>query len=175
MRDPQNPWWQPKFVNDEGFQDQRENQPFIMDDKTLEVLYLQTIPSEIEVGPDMSWVAVAASGRNVPLYQYTGAEDTIKFTVTFYSNRIDGKDVWRKIKWLQSFKNDGYKDPVHLVRFVFGELFRKSKFVLYATPARISNFHRDKGMMPALASIDIELKRVSEFNQLRSEMLDLNY
>ena len=87
---------------DEGFADQRENQPYIMDLVTLEVLHFQTIPLEIDMGQENSWVVIAAAGRNLPLYQYTGAEDTIRFTLSWYANRQHKEDVMRKIKWIMA-------------------------------------------------------------------------
>lgn len=160
---------------DEGFADQRENQPYIMDLVTLEVLHFQTIPLEIDMGQENSWVVIAAAGRNLPLYQYTGAEDTIRFTLSWYANRQHKEDVMRKIKWIMALsKNNGFDEKPHPIRLVFGNLFKNSKFILNAAPAKISMFDRSKGMMPCLATQEIELKRISINNQLRSEMLDIN-
>jgi hypothetical protein len=168
-----------KLFNDVGFEDenpvQRDSQPYILDLVTLEILYFQTIPQEIEVTPESQFLAVASAGRNLPLFQYTGAEDTIKFSLSWYANLAHKEDAWKKAKWLQAMgKNNGFSERVHPVRFVMGNLFRKSKFLVVSAPAKLSLFDRSKGMMPCLINQDIELKRISEANQLRSEMLDLN-
>lgn len=159
---------------DEGFVDQRPWQPYIMDTETFEVLFLQTIPNEIAENSELTFVAHAAAGRNTPLYQYTGGEDDISFTVSWYANRVHKQDVLKKIKWLKSIsKNNGYADQPHIVLFSFGELFKKSKWIVYNVTVRWSLFDREKGMMPCLAYTDITLKRVSATNQTRAEMLDI--
>jgi hypothetical protein len=160
----------------EGFVDQKPGQPYIMDTVTFEVLFLQTIPTEISDGSELSYVALAAAGRNVPLYQYTGAEDSISFTVSWYANLDHKQDVLKKVKWLKAIsKNNGYSDPPHPVLFSFGELYKKSKWIIVSTNTRWSMFDREKGMMPCLAYTDLELKRISSLNPTRAEMLDINY
>lgn len=150
------------------------NQPFLLDLVTAKKLYFQTIPLEIAVEPASSWVAVAAAGRNTPLYQYTGGEDTITFTISFYGNHESRQDVLTKLKWIQSLsRNDGYDNKPHHVKFIMGDLFKDAKFIVSASPYRMAHFHREKGMMPQLGYIDITLKRVMELNMSRADILNI--
>lgn len=158
-----------------GFDKKKPNQPYIVDLVTLEILYFQTVPLEIDINPDLGWYAVATPGRNVPLYQFTGAEKIITFDLTWYADTISKEDALTKVKWLESIAaNDGYNNKPHHIQLVMGELFKKSKFIITAAPYKISLFDRSKGMMPGYISQSITLKRISEKNPSRADLLDLN-
>jgi hypothetical protein len=166
-------WNDPYFK--QGGQDQKPNQPFIVDLVTLETLFLQNIPGEVAVGGDQRWAAVESPGRNIPLYQYTGGEDSIEFTIQWYANDINKDDVIRKCKWLRSLsKNDSYDKPPHHIKFAFGGLFRSSKWIVYSANYRLTNFDRPAGMMPCLAVQEVVLKRVDERNPSRSNYLQID-
>jgi len=157
---------------DEAGKVQKKNQPFIMDMVTLEKLFLQTIPSELDYNPESGWAVVASPGRNNPLYQYTGSEDTLTFSVTWYSDVENREDVMKKIKWLEALgKNNGYEEKPHQVAFVFGQLFKGTRWILFSAPPKMSLFNRELGMLPQLAMTEITLKRVTDVNRLRNDIL----
>lgn len=150
------------------------HQPFLVDTVTKEVLFFQSIPTEVEINPEPNWVALAAPGRNNPLYQYAGGEDSVEFELTWYANEEGKQDVLKKCKWLESLtKNDGYDNPPHPVILVFGNLFKQSKWIVYSAPYKIGLFDRPLGMMPSYASQRIILKRVTELNRSRADVLNL--
>lgn len=151
---------------------QKPNQPYIVDLVTLEKLWLQTIPFEIEVDPNANWVALASMGRNLPGWQFTGAEDTIKFDITWYCDHSSREDVIKKCKWLQALSRpDGYDGEPHPLQFVFGDLFKDSKFIMYAAPYRLGQFNREYFMLPTYALQSITLKRISETNLKRIDFV----
>lgn len=149
-------------------------QPYFLDLITLERLFLQTVPLELSYGPDANWVVIASAGRNTGLYHYTGGEDKLEFTLSWYGNQEDRRDVISKVKWLESLtRNDGYDQKPHQVQFIFGDLFRDAKWVVTGAPYKLSGFNRQFGMMPQLASQDICLKRISETNRTREDILSI--
>jgi hypothetical protein len=154
---------------------QKPNQPYLVDLITLEKLFLQTIPVEIEVNAETNWVALAAPGRNNPNYQFSGSEDSLEFDITWYANTEGKDDVLKKCKWLQSLaKNDGYDNPPHPIKFVFGDLFKSAKWIVFHAPYKLGMFDRSKGMLPGLATQHVVLKRVTETNMSRTEFLKLD-
>lgn len=153
-------------------QSSRPNQPFFLDLVTLQRLYFQSIPSGISVNPDSKFVAVESPGRNNPLYQYTGSEDTIEFTLTWYCNDETRADVILKCKWLEALtKNDGYDNKPHLVQLVYGDLFKDSKFLVENAQYTLGRFNREFAMLPGYAEQKITLKRVTATNSKRTEIL----
>lgn len=153
----------------------KTNQPYILDLVTRERLVFQNVPLELSYDPDSRWLAVASPGRNNPIYHYLGSEDTLSFTLSWYSDDSTKQDVITKIKWLESLsKNNGYTEKPHMLQCVWGDLFRDAKWIMFkAGPARLSLFDRTAGMMPKLASQDIVLKRVVEQNRTRTNILDI--
>lgn len=159
---------------DQGFDNQKKNQPCIIDLVTLDKLYFQTIPLELAYNPESNFVVVAPPGRNNPLYQYTGGEDTLNFSLSWYSDNENNQDVLMKCKWLESLgKNDGYDNKPHPVQLIFGDLFRGAKWIL-TVQTKWTLFNRDVGMMPRLATTEITLRRITETNRKRSQILILD-
>lgn len=154
---------------------QKDNQPFIVDLVTFEKLFFMGLPEELEYNPEANWVAVAPPGRNLPLYQYTGGEDTLIINLSFYSLDSSREDVLRKCKWLSSLsRNDGYAKKPHLVSLSFGNMFKTSKWIVYSAPYKLRLFNRQFGMLPELATLELTLKKVSEVNVKRSEILKID-
>lgn len=144
----------------------RINQPYFIDMESCETLILQTVPIEMDYDAGQNWNVVASPGRNTPLYQYTGAEDTLSFTISWYANEESRQDVWRKIKWLESLsKNDGYDKKPRRVKFMMGELFNDALWIIFSTPVKLSMFNRLQNMMPCLATHEITLKRILTTNR----------
>lgn len=151
-------------------------QPYILDLITLERLVFQNIPMEgLKYSPDANWMAVASAGRNNPLYQYMGGEDVLAFTISWYAEEIAKQDVLRKTKWLEALsKNNGYDEKPHMVQFVMGDMYRDAKWVVTsAGPIEFSLFDRTAGMMPRMASQELTLKRITDSNRTRTEILSI--
>lgn len=150
----------------------KNNQPFLLDLVTLQRLYFQTIPAGVEVNPDSKFVAIESPGRNNPLYQYTGSEDTIEFALTWYCNDESRMDVILKCKWLEALtKNDGYDAKPHTVQLIFGDLFKDSKFIVEKAPYTLGRFNREFKMLPCFAEQRVTLKKISSTNMKRTEIL----
>lgn len=163
-------------VWDKWQKEQKPNQPVLIDLVNLERLYFQTIPTEIEYDPKTEWATLPSIGRNSPFYQYTGAEDTITFTVSWYSRDKDRKDVLSKCKWLESLsKPDGYENGVHPVQLIFGTMYKDSKWIVYSAPYRLRLFNRQIDMLPQLATQEITLKRISDINPRTQDYRNLSY
>lgn len=161
-----------KFNKTEG----RKNQPVFVNLVTLERLYFQNIPGELDYDPNTSWAILPSLGRNSPLYQYTGAEDTLKFNLSWYSDEATRQDVIKKCKWLEAMsKPDGYDNPVPECQLIFGELFSDAKWIVFAAPFKMSNFNREKGMLPQLATQEVTLKRVSTKNPGKVDYQNIHF
>ena len=151
---------------------QREAQPFIMDLVTKEKLFFQTIPDEITESSDNTFVAIATPGRNNPRFQYTGGDDTLEMTITFYSDHHSRQDVIKKVKWLQALgKNNGYEEAPHEVLFSFGVMFKASKFLIVKAIPTYKQFNREYLMLPMYAAVTLTFKRVTDDNRKRDNIL----
>lgn len=163
----------------EAFEDarsKREGQPYFVNLNTLESLALQNIPNELGIDPNSNWATIDMPGRNVPKYHFTGSEDVLKFTISWYSDHNSRKDVLLKCKWLESLsKNDGYNKKAPEVLFIFGELFKNTKWIMASAPYKIGLFDREFGMLPRVATQEITLKRISNTNPSTEDILSLNF
>ena len=151
------------------------NQPYFLDMVNCEKLVFQTVPTDLNYDSGPTWNVVATPGRNNPLYQYTGAEDTLVFTLTWYADEIGKKDVLTKIKWIESIsKNNGYDEKPHRIKFMFGKLFNDTEWIIFSSPAKFSLFDRQTDMLPCLAVQEITLKRVMTINRTTSSIRKLD-
>lgn len=154
----------------------KENQPAILDMVTMEILRFQTIPPELSVEMDSGFSEVKTSGRNNPIYHYTGSSNQIKLTLSWYSNYHNRQDVIRKCKWLEALtKADGYVSKPHEIRLIWGELFKQSKFIVTSAPYKLGLFIRNQGMLPSHATQEITLNRITTTNLSYSDIQKYNY
>ena len=143
-----------------------ERHTYIVDLVTQQWLEIQWVPKELSYKPDSNWVAIHSSGRNNPLYHYTGSEDTLEFELDWYAEFKDRGDVIDKCRWLESLsKNNGWEEPPHHVAIIFGNVFNdNSTWIVASAPYRLSDFHAPTQMMPIQAYQTITLKRVTKKN-----------
>ena len=147
------------------------DQPYFVDMVTCEILVLQTLPLEFNYSPETQWNVVMAPGRNSPNYQYSGAEDTLNFQISWYANEESREDVLRKCKWLESkSKNNGYDEKPHRVKLMFGDLFNDTEWIIFDARYRISLFHRSIGFLPCLATQELTMKRVMTSNRTTQQI-----
>jgi hypothetical protein len=156
-------------------QTMKPNQPVIIDMVTLERLHFQSIPREINVDSSSTWVAIESVGRNNPFYHFTGSEDIIQFTLSWFCDDESRQDVIKKCKWLEALtKNDGYDVAPHPVKLVFGDLFKASTFIVHKAKYQLANFNREYKMMPMLAFQEVELRKITSVNTKRDRILNIN-
>jgi len=163
-------------ILDDFSDNKKPNQPYILDLVTLERLWFQTIPYEIDNNAESVFVTLASPGRNVPFYNFSGSEKTLHFTITWYANHISYLDVISKCKWLESLSmGDAFDSEPHQIQFVFGELYKDAKWLMKSCPFKLSNFDREQRMLPKLATQEITLIKVSTKNPSRATNLKLQY
>lgn len=113
-------------------------------------LELQTIPSSISIKPQTSWAVLNSLGRNTPFYHYTGSEDTISFSISWYCNDRDHpEEVLTKCKLLESWcKSDGYSAAPPILRIfssrtggMFGGI-NGEDYILWEAPYEFTGFKR---------------------------------
>ena len=142
--------------------------------KTYDYITIPTIPYELEYSSESSLQSLASFGRNNPFYQYTGSEDTLSFTLDFYS-KVDAKDdVIYWCRWLEAMaKADGYKGGLHRILLQWGKddrLFAKDTWFISKANYKLSQFQVHRSMLPAQAFMDITLVRVVDHNRTTQEI-----
>ena len=153
-------------------------------DEPYSKVELQTYPREVEVNPDTTWSTVKTPGRNSPLFNFTGAEDTITLEVSWYSVQDTRRDVISKCRLLESWsKADGYNSSPPLLNIIWGDsgIFDNQQFILYSAKYNLSNFqnaYKDKAsnvinlkLLPNTATQTLVFKRVSGGNLLHSDII----
>lgn len=151
------------------------NQPFFVDMQNLEKLYFQNIPLTLDYDPQTSLVALPSFGRNITDYQFTGAEDVLKFDLSWYGDSITRDDVIKKCKWLEALsKDDGTGNGIHTVKLVFGDMYQDAIWVMKSAQYTMSLFNRQFGMLPQLAISKIVLCKISTKNPTRDSILRIN-
>lgn len=105
----------------------------------------QTKPSNIKVNPQTNWATIRSMGRNLPMYHYTGAEDTIEINISWYQdNKQHADDVLNKCRILESWsKANGYLSSPPLLQIVLGDgegPFEGQYFILYSASYELTHF-----------------------------------
>lgn len=135
-------------------------------------LRLQTVPQEVEYTPNSKFVALASAGRNNPLYHYTGSEDIIKFSISWYSNEETRRDVIKSCRWLESMsKGDGDKG-IHPVLLLMGtSLFNdNTQWLIQSAPYSMKLLSANNDAFPLLATQEITLARITPGNRTHAEI-----
>ena len=146
---------------------------YITDTITQESEMIQFVPEWLEYDPKVELAAIQPIGRNVPIYHYTGAEDTLDFEIDWCSVKLHRQDVIRKCRWLESLsKNDGYSEGIHPVILTWGEsnLFANTKWIISAAPYKLGMFHKGYGMLPTQAYQKLSLKKIAATNPTRKQI-----
>jgi hypothetical protein len=136
-----------------------------VDDESLKALQIQTVPLELSIDPIAKWATIPSIGRNNPFYHYTGGEDSLRFTLDWYSERESRDDVINKCRWVESLsRSNAYDAEPSRVVLIFGDLFQFDTWIVESAPYRLSLFDKERGMLPRQAYQELTLKKVSEKN-----------
>lgn len=158
----------------------KEKKDFITDHDVMlvdldsgEKIHFQGLPNTLDINPNTEWATIRPFGRNNPHYHFTGSEDEIQFEVSWYAEKEDKSDVIEKCKWVESLSRaDGYTGRPHIVGLIWGDLYRKQKFIMFSAPYRLALFDAEKGYKPTVATQIITLKRVTDKNLSLKQILD---
>lgn len=144
----------------------------VLDLDSGERIHLQGLPMELNVNPESSFAVVKPFGRNNPHYHFTGSEDTLSMSISWYAEREDLSDVMEKCKWLESLtKADGYFGRPHLVALIWGDLYKSHTWIVSSAPYKLTHFNGEQGYRPLFATQELVLKRVTEQNLTLREVL----
>ena len=155
-------------------------------------LVIQNRPTEVQVNPLSSWVAVRSMGRNNPFYMYTGGEDTLSFEISWYVNDPSHiEEVVAKCRILESWsKADAYNQAPPTLKISWGNsnLFGNYDWILESCPYKLTNFQNasrghisrinsadilDKQLYPACAVQNLTFKKVTFNNSTWSNQVGM--
>lgn len=150
-----------------------------------EYIALQTRPLQVDFKGETSWATIKSMGRNTPIYQYTGAEDTLQFNISWYSTDLSNPDeVVNKCRLLESWsKSNGYLTAPPVLQIQWGNkedyhMLVNHDYILISTTYSLKNFNngaRRRGdrntwesynlnLWPSIATQELVFKRVSSHN-----------
>lgn len=156
------------------------------DKRYYDKLKIPFVPRELNIEPESNFVGIASFGRNNPIYQFTGSEDTITFDIDWHSDQANREDVIFNCRWIEALsKADGYDEMPHRVMIIWGngnKLFQDHLFILEKAPYKLSQFvkgYKDPktgervstSMLPQQAIQRITLKRLTETNLTSREII----
>lgn len=145
-------------------------------------IQLQNRPPEVVATPEPFWAAIKSMGRNVPMYHYTGAEDSLDFSISWYHNNPEDGDnaIFQRCQLLESWsKANSYiaAPPILQIRWGSGDMFKGRYFILVKCNTTYSNFQsgykdrrglnpivKSRGLNPMVAVQELSFKRVSGEN-----------
>lgn len=130
----------------------------------FERLEFQFVPEKISNPREADIAQVAIIGRNLPRHHHTGGHESLAFTLDFYADEENRRDVKRKCDWLKSLTYNEGSGPARLVKLIWGELYSKETWVVKSVRPEFSMFHSQYGMLPCQAYVDIVLMRDSKTN-----------
>ena len=160
---------------------------------------LYFVPRELKVTPAANFVGLATIGRNNPLYQFTGAEDSLEFEIDWHAQDQNKTDVIANCNWIKALtRSDGWNSDPHRIMIAWGSnplLFKNDIWIVDSAPYTLSQFHRayrsydhydensknyrngdiiDARMLPVQARQTINLKKVSTYNLSTPDILQLD-
>ena len=144
----------------------------IIDTVSGRILKLTFVPRKLSVIPESHFKAIASMGRNNPFYHFTGAEDSLKFEIDWFSEKDNRQDVILNCRWVESLsKNDAYNNPPPPVILHWNsELFSDSLWLVVDAPYDLSEFQAHRQMLPQQAYQQVTLKRINQRNLTRSQI-----
>lgn len=164
-------------------------------------LVIQNRPTEVQVSPSSSWVAVRSMGRNNPFYMYTGGEDTLSFEISWYvSDPSHIEEVIAKCRILESWsKADAYNQAPPTLKISWGNsnLFGNYDWILESCPYKLTHFQNaardsigrldlskssgmasvgviDKQLYPACATQTLTFKKVTFDNSTWASQIGIS-
>lgn len=138
---------------------------FFVDLDTNERLGLLGVPKQLTYDPQVSWAVIKPFGKNTPNYHFTGAEDTLVLELTWWAEEEGMTDVVKRCKWVESMsKADGDRGRPHILRLIWGDLYRKAMWLVKSCPYDLFDFNAERGMMPMHAKQIVTLMRYNPEN-----------
>ena len=131
---------------------------------SLERLDIQFVPAEIGYNRSASYAKTEIIGRNVPKPNYSGGETTMSLVLDFYAEEQNRKDVYERVTWLESL---GYADTdkkAENVKLVFGEMFKKHRWVITSIGIKYTEFNPGFDFLPHQATVTLALTLDAEVN-----------
>ncbi len=144
---------------------------YIVEVDTLEQLEVQYMPNELTDSSNAELNAIKTIARNQPFQGYSGVENTITFSLDFYSQQNDRKDVLQKTRWLKSMTfGESFNGKPSRLRIVWGEFLNDFTFVLDSVNIKYSNMMKYHEGLPCQAMVDLTFKLDMDKNVLRSDI-----
>lgn len=147
-------------------------------------LKLPFIPDNLSYNISSTFVGIASFGRNNPYYHYAGSEDSLSFTIDWFSLKNSREDVIFYCRWLEALtKADAYDETPHRIKLSWGNdnlLFDNSTWIVESASYELSQFinayRKDDivtkvGLLPQQAFQKVVLKRITESNLTSSEII----
>lgn len=134
-------------------------------------LSFQMIP-DLSYSTESKVVAIAANGRNNPIYQYTGSENKLELEISWYATENDRKDVLRNCRWLEArAQANGWIDGMHELHIIFGQVFKPTDlWILSKVESDYTLPHASYGLVPTLAKQKLSFLRVAIKNRTHSQI-----
>lgn len=152
------------------------NNLYFVDLDTAEFLGLQGMPNVLNYDANSRFTAVNSPQRNNPLYIFSGSEDILELELSWFTDDPSRNDVIARCKWLEiASKGDGYNGRPHYFRFVWGELFSSSTWLITSAKYSLGNFDRQFGYKPTTAKQTVGLRRVTLNNSTHNQIASLSW
>lgn len=151
-----------------------------------EYIVLQTRPLQVDFKGETSWATIKSMGRNTPIYQYTGAEDTLQFNISWFSTDLNNPDeVVNKCRLLELWsKSNGYLTAPPVLNIQWGNnsdyhMLVNHDYILISATYSLKNFNNgarvkiknsneweqhNLNLWPSIATQELVFKRVSSHN-----------
>ena len=146
---------------------------YLVDLDNGDSLGLMGLPKELDYNPETSWAILKPYGKNTANYHFTGAEDTLEMEISWWSTDEDHLDILSRCKWVEAAsKNDGDLGRPKLIRLIWGQMFLKTQWIIFATSYKLTDFVPNRGSRPSHATQKLVLKRWQEDNRTSEQIMD---
>lgn len=125
---------------------------YVITELTRDKLEFQFYPPSIDVTRRINLAELTIIGKNFPLYQYMSGASEIAFDIDFVSDAENRKDVLTKCRWLESLAANNGNSSIERVYIVFGEVFKRRKWIIKSFNYSLSLYDKVYGNLPRQAT-----------------------
>lgn len=144
----------------------------------FERLEFQFIPQKaISWSRSLQTETIYVAGRNLPKFQQGGGEETISFSLDFFADETERKQVIQKVEWLRArtyhegLNSRSQGKQIDRLKLVIGDMFKDEVWIITSLSAETDLFDRHDNYLPKRAAVNLTLSLAPDQDMYKRDIL----